>query len=87
MFYDHLAQCLAQGKDYKDPKKRVYGREAFRANAFYDKLADWELQFIRTRHPLPSEPHGDEIELARKLLNKYTPAIKAAYPTQNKTNR
>jgi len=79
MFYDHLARCLAEGKDYKDPKKLVYGREAFRANAFYDKLADWELQFIHTRHPLPAEPSGDEIELAKKMLEKYTPAINAAY--------
>jgi len=79
MFYDHLAQCLADGTSYQDPKNRVYGREAFRANPFYNQLADWELRFIHTHHPLPSKPQGDEIETAKHLLEKYTPLIKAAY--------
>jgi alpha-N-acetylglucosaminidase len=78
-FYAHLGQCLAEGKTYKDPKKQVYGREAFRANEFYNQLADWEQQFIHTHHPLSAKPKGDEIELAKKMLEKYTPAIKAAY--------
>ncbi len=90
LFYGFLYNKLKAGQDYKDPHKLVYGREAFRANKFYNRLADWELQWCHTHHKLTSQPQGDAIKLARTILTKYMPIINSAYGQEkahsNQTN-
>lgn len=80
MFYDMLADSLDRGATYSEAGLRLtHGREAFRANAFYDRLADWELRYVRTvgkgRTPVTA---GDEVATARRLFRKYS-RLYAAY--------
>ncbi len=72
-FYAMLQEHLDNGTEYKEEGlPQVYGREAFRANEFYDRLADWELAFVarpnKARMPITE---GDELEIVRKLFAKY----------------
>ena len=56
----------------EDGLKLTHGREAFRANDFYNGLGDWELQYTQTygkaRTPITE---GDEVETASRLYRKY----------------
>ena len=78
MFHRHLADCLARGVTYADPAKSMFGREAFRADAFYSQLADWEIAWTKKEKNLPAEPAGDTISIAQKLFAKYRPIIDRA---------
>lgn len=76
-FHAFLRESVDKG-DYRDPKARVFGRETFRANAFYSKLADWETDFInRSNADLPSAPMGDALSTVRALLAKYRARLNA----------
>ena len=48
--------------------------------AFYDELGDWELQYVATpgkaRTPVTQ---GDEIEVARRMYDKYSALAKEYY--------
>jgi alpha-N-acetylglucosaminidase len=79
MFYDHLDRVLSEGGTYVDPEKQAYGREAFRANAFYSQLADWELAWVKKTHELSAQPQGDALKISRELLDKYEPIILKTY--------
>lgn len=73
-FYTMLQEKLDAGTSYNEEGlPLVHGRESFRANEFYNNLADWELQFVsasnKTRTPLTQ---GDEVEVATRLYKKYT---------------
>lgn len=73
-FYKMLEECLATGTKYSEAGlEQVYGREAFRANDFYMKLADWEMNYVETtgkvRYPLVQ---GDEVRIAQKMYKKYS---------------
>ena len=50
----------------------AYGREDFRANDFYNQLADWELAYVvqtdKARIPVT---RGDELVITRRLFDKY----------------
>jgi len=78
MFHKHLADCLAKGVAYDDPGDQVYGRESFRANAFYRRLADWEIAWCAKEKDLPASPSGDEVAIAQHLLAKYRPPLDEA---------
>ena len=72
-FYDMLSECLETGTPYiEEGLPQVYGREAFRANDFYNSLADWELGFVetygKTRSPIAQ---GDDLQTVRELYDKY----------------
>ena len=72
-FYAMLQEHLDKGSDYTETGLPLsHGRESFRANEFYDGLADWELQYVETsgkvRTPLTQ---GDEVEVASRLYDKY----------------
>ena len=80
-FYAMLQQCLDEGVAYtEEGLPLTHGREAFRANAFYDELGDWELQYVATpgkaRTPVTQ---GDEIEVARRMYDKYSALAKEYY--------
>lgn len=73
-FYAMLDSCLETGKEYSEKGlPMVYGREEFRANPFYNELANWELEYVNTsnkvRYPLVK---GDEIKIVLKMYKKYT---------------
>ena len=72
-FYAMLQHCLDTDTPYReDGLKLTHGREAFRANDFYNGLGDWELQYTQTygkaRTPITE---GDEVETASRLYRKY----------------
>lgn len=73
MFYDMLAYSLRAGRTYSERGLRLtHGREAFRANAFYQQLADWELAYAhRTGKARTPVTEGDEVSTARRLFVKY----------------
>lgn len=72
MFYDMALAKLEEGHPYVDNAKMNHGREAFRGNAFYDKLADWEIEFVNTpKQDIDAVGTNNEIELAGKFYNKY----------------
>ena len=80
-FYAMLQEHLDNGTEYSEKGlPMVHGREAFRANAFYDKLADWELNFVATpqkaRTPITQ---GDELEVASRMFKKYFKLAKEYY--------
>lgn len=67
-------------RDYRDPGAQTYGRESFRANAFYSELADWEIAFAHNPpRDLPAVPQGDALALARQMMDKYKPVLEKAY--------
>lgn len=81
MFYQMLEEHLSNGTEYSEEGLPLaYGREAFRANDFYSKLADWELNFVNTynkvRKPITK---GDELKIARKLFKKYLQLVDVYY--------
>lgn len=80
-FYAMLQKHLDNGTEYKEEGiPQVYGREAFRANDFYNDLAEWELRFVATpgkaRTPITQ---GDEVETATRLYRKYLRLAKEYY--------
>lgn len=78
-FHTMLRGHLVAGTEYSEaglPQR--YGHESFRANAFYDKLADWELAWATTPGPVASPvTSGDALALARRFCDQYAPAIQA----------
>lgn len=81
MFYTMLAESLQNGKPYSEEGIPLsHGREAFRANDFYDQLADWEIAFVATpKTDIDPSPKGDEIELATRMFHKYSKLAKEYY--------
>ena len=71
-FLDMLRARLERGDPYDEQGlEQVYGREAFRANGFYDSLADFEREFARDGMPDGARSREDTVALARKLIIKY----------------
>ncbi|MBS6576477.1 alpha-N-acetylglucosaminidase [Parabacteroides goldsteinii] len=86
-FYDMLQGHLDNGTIYREEDAKMdLGRQAFRANEFYDSLADWELAFVdrpgKVRTPVTE---GDEVAVARRMLDKYKQLLKEYYNVE-KTN-
>lgn len=80
-FYAMLQKHLNAGTDYTEEGLPLnHGREAFRANDFYNELADWELSYIsqtdKARVPVFQ---GDEIEVTRRLFGKYMKLVPDYY--------
>lgn len=73
IFYDMLASTLDKGIVYSEKGLPMeHGREAFRANDIYNKMADFEERYMVTyqkqRSPIVS---GDEVKIVNKLFKKY----------------
>ncbi|BDS06552.1 hypothetical protein NT6N_15920 [Oceaniferula spumae] len=73
-----LRSHIVAGTNYTEKGlPQAHGREAFRANGFYNELADWEVAWVKTPAPYGDpKPKGDEIELARQMLAKYAEDIR-----------
>ena len=72
-FYAMLQQHLDAGTSYEEAGlPQIYGREAFRANDFYDGLAEWELAYVdsygKARIPITE---GEETGMVKLLFDKY----------------
>ncbi|MDR2982982.1 MAG: alpha-N-acetylglucosaminidase [Puniceicoccales bacterium] len=78
-FHEALAQSLDDGSTWPDETKlpRVDWRVRYhwRSTPFYDKLADWELEWINAPRNYPPYQAGDSAGVARKLLQKYKPLL------------
>lgn len=81
MFYEMLERSVAAGKPYTDAGAKMnHGREAFRGNAFYDGLADWEIAFVATpKTDIDPAPKGDEVDMAGRMFRKYNELAKEYY--------
>ena len=73
-FYAMLQEHLNAGTDYSEEGlKLTHGRESFRANAFYNELGNWELEFVQKPHHIHVPlTEGDEIEVATRMYKKYS---------------
>lgn len=73
MFYAMLDQHLENGTDYIEKGlPQVHGREALRANDFYNQLADWETSWIETPKQFKELPVGDELNIVLETFKKYS---------------
>lgn len=87
-FYAMLQQHLNEGTNYQEiGLPQTHGREAFRANDFYSRLGDWELEFVaKTNKARTPITQGDEIETAQKMYNKYATLAKEYYQDEIKAD-
>lgn len=88
-FYAMLQDHLNAGKKYtEEGLPQTHGREAFRANNFYDQLGNWELGYVSTpnkaRTPVTA---GDEIEIAEKMYRKYLALAGEYYAKEMKEDK
>ena len=74
-FFAFLRGHLQAGTEYNGMGlEQVHGREAFRANAFYEELAEFEVAWTRQRKTFPQEKRGG-MDTVRRLLKKYEDVI------------
>lgn len=75
-FYAMLREHVINHISYQEEGlPLVHGRERLRANAFYNDLADWELNWIHTFQPPGMIAYGKEFERVTHLLTKYRPLL------------
>lgn len=74
-FFEMLAGCLEKDEEYvEDGLPQVFDRQAWRANEFYNALADWETAWTtETKSFSASKP--DELEIVSTLIAKYEDRI------------
>lgn len=72
-FYAMLEDCLINNISYSETGlPLVHGRETFRANAFYNDLADWEVAYTKKVNKIRTpETQGDEMAVVSELYSKY----------------
>lgn len=77
MFYNMLDKKLQSDIDYNERSlPEIYGREAFKANEFYNELADWEIAWVKIKKEFSDVGREDELEVAKILIQKYQNRIK-----------
>lgn len=59
----------------------VMNRPGNEANRFYHDLAQWEYAWCDGHERSPSEPVGDPVQVSRRLLQKWRPAMEQLYPS------
>lgn len=82
MFYDMLREHLDNGTAYSEEGlKMPYGRQSFRANDFYSKLGDWELEYVNTPNKVRENgiKPGSELEICMKLFKTYSEMAEEYY--------
>lgn len=85
LFYDHIQYCMENGIEYNEKGLLlVHGREAFRANELYNKMADEEMNFVcrsnKDQYPLI---YGNEIKIIKEMYKKYYKLSQIYYNTNN----
>lgn len=75
MFFDFLRAKLENGEPYNGLGLPLcYGRETFRANAFYEKMADFEVEWVHRHKTFPQQKR-DVMQEVRRLMEKYQERI------------
>ena len=87
-FYSMLSDCLKTGKTYsEDGLPLTHGREAFRANKFYNDLGNWELKYVSTINKVRTPIiEGDEVEMVKLLFQKYLKLSEVYYNNSSLKN-
>jgi alpha-N-acetylglucosaminidase len=72
-FYDMITIKLTKGEKYTEKGlPQHYGREAFRANDFYNELANWEIAWVKSQKKFIQQKNINELQIVKKLVEKYT---------------
>lgn len=81
MFHAYIIDKLEKGEAYQSENlPSAHGREAWRANDIYNKMADWEENFVSTPKKMPRvTSHEDEITVALELQKKWDSLARKAY--------
>jgi alpha-N-acetylglucosaminidase len=80
LFYTMLRNALVNNEPYSEEGlELVHGREKLRANAFYDGLANRELEWIQTVKITAPVQSGKEMEIVMALHEKYKPMLVEYY--------
>lgn len=80
-FYNMLEQHLEDGTDYSEKGlKLTHGREAFRANSFYNDLGNRELNYVATTGKVQTPiTKGNTVNLTLRFFKKYATMAKDYY--------
>ncbi len=71
IFFEELKNVLQSGAEYaEDTLPQVYGREAFRANKIYEKIAEFEIEWLHRRKTFSGE-RKNILQTAQYLAEKY----------------
>lgn len=80
MYFSMLRQHLVDKTDYDEnftKKQMPYSRAGFRVSPFFNKLADWELNWVNTPSVVASPATaGDEVTLTKQFHDKYLTIIR-----------
>jgi alpha-N-acetylglucosaminidase len=85
-FFDFLSAQLsapAAGRYSEEKLKKSYNRPADDANPFYVELAKWEQSWTDRTDEYPTQPTGDAVATAARLLAKWSPVQRDAYQRFN----
>jgi alpha-N-acetylglucosaminidase len=76
-----FAFLAAQPPGYSDDHlAKVMDRPGNDSSPFYRELADWEYRWCDEHGVFPSEPTGDPVLEAQRLLGKWSPVMREIYP-------
>ena len=76
-----FAFLAAQPAGYSDDQlAKVMGRPGNDSSPFYRELSDWEYRWCDEHGVFPSEPTGDSMLEAHRLLGKWRPVMREIYP-------
>ena len=76
-----FAFLAAQPASYSDDQlAKVMGRPGNDSSPFYRELSDWEYRWCDEHGVFPSEPTGDSVLEAHRLLGKWRPVMREIYP-------
>ena len=79
-FLNYLANQPADGTRFTGKGlKLAYNRPADDANAFYQKLSQWEQAWCNQNELYPTQPKGDSVHISAQLFAKWNPARQAGY--------
>lgn len=82
-FHDFLIAQVKEKQPYsEDGLPQVYGRPALRSNEFFNKLADWELNWIHSDKQYAPFQRGDTVRIARDVLAQFEPDMREAFKTR-----
>lgn len=86
IFHAMLADRLTKNQMWSEGRlKMVYGKPELKANEFYSKLYDWEMDWIRAEKQYDSDSLGDSIAVAREMYEKYKPVATKLFSKEGRT--
>ena len=55
--------------------RSVSNKQPFNADAFHQRVTQFEIDWVKSHERYPSEPVGNVVEIATLLMNKYKDSI------------